>query len=96
MVLYTAIQGVGPAELYLLCGSTRVENNYTIRLPGIIISMYSRTLFKQGKCIALHYSNHPALKQAESRGSGFLTRQQHPASFLTCGAGFLTSVGAQR
>ena len=43
------------------------------------------------------YSNHPALrKQAESRGSGFLTRQQHPASFLTCGAGFLTSVGAQR
>ena len=28
------------------------------------------------------HSNHPALrKQAESRGSGFLTRQQHPASF---------------
>ena len=43
------------------------------------------------------YSNHPALrKQAESRGSGFSTRQQHPASFLTCGAGFLTSVGVQR
>ena len=35
-------------------------------------------------------------KQAESRGSGFLTRQQHPASFLTRGAGyFLTSVERQ-
>ena len=30
------------------------------------------------------YSNHPSLrKQAKSRGSGFLARQQHPTSFLS-------------